>query len=155
MPHLSVAVESYPIAGSFVISRGAKSEATVIVATLQSGRHRGRGECVPYSRYGESIESVLRQIEALRPALEAGATRAELQKLMPGGAARNALDCALWDLEAKRRAIAAYELAKLPPPAPALTAYTISLAPPAASPPHSARTSPISAPSARGAWATM
>jgi L-alanine-DL-glutamate epimerase-like enolase superfamily enzyme len=132
MPRLSVTVEQFPIAGSFVISRGAKTQASVVVATLESDGVRGRGECVPYARYGESVERVLAQIEAVRPAIEADASKAELQKLMPRGAARNALDCALWDLEAKCRGVPVYKLARLDPPLPLTTAFTISLGTPQA-----------------------
>jgi len=127
MPRLSVTVEHFPIAGSFVISRGAKTQAAVVVATIEADGLRGRGECVPYGRYGESIDRVLTQIEDVRASIEAGAGNADLQRLMPRGAARNALDCALWDLEAKRRAIPAYRLAGLKPPNPVITAFTISL----------------------------
>ncbi len=130
MPRLSVRVERFPIAGSFVISRGAKTEASVVVATLEADGLRGRGECVPYGRYGESVESVLAAIESVRPALEAGAGRIDLQSLMPRGAARNALDCAFWDLEAKRRKVRVYALAGLPPPVAVVTAFTISLGAP-------------------------
>jgi L-alanine-DL-glutamate epimerase-like enolase superfamily enzyme len=132
VPRLSVTVERFPIAGAFVIARGAKTEASVVVATLESNGTRGRGECVPYSRYGESIDKVLAQIESFRAAIEAGAGRADLQNLMPHGAARNALDCALWDFEAKRRAIPVYRLAGLDPPGPVTTAFTISLGTPQA-----------------------
>jgi L-Ala-D/L-Glu epimerase / N-acetyl-D-glutamate racemase len=125
---LSLAAERWPIAGSFAISRGAKTEAVVVVAELSDGSHRGRGECTPYSRYAESIESVSAQIEAMRPRLGAGLTRAALQDAMPPGAARNALDCAFWDLEAKRAGRPVHELAGLPAPQPVTTAYTISLA---------------------------
>ncbi len=124
---MHIAVERFPIAGRFVISRGAKTEAVVVVATLNEGEVRGRGECVPYARYGESIESVLAQIEAWRPAIEAGAGRDDLQKGLPAGAARNALDCALWDFEAKRSGMRAFQRAGLAPPAPVITAYTLSL----------------------------
>lgn len=132
MPHLNVAVEHFPIAGSFVISRGAKTEATVVVATIEADGLRGRGECVPYGRYGESVETVLAAIENVRAKIEAGAGRARLQALLPCGAARNALDCALWDFEAKRRAIPAYRLAGLEPPSAVTTAFTISLGTPEA-----------------------
>lgn len=132
MRRLSVTVEEFPIAGSFVISRGAKTQASVVVATLESGGVRGRGECVPYARYGESIERVLAQIESVRSDIEAGVGNADLQKLMPGGAARNALDCALWDFAAKRSGLPAYRLAGLDPPAPVTTAFTISLGTPQA-----------------------
>jgi L-Ala-D/L-Glu epimerase len=130
MPRLGVSVQRFPIAGSFVISRGAKTEAGVVVATLEADGVRGCGECIPYARYGESIQSVLQEIETVRASLEAGADRGDLQKLMHGGAARNALDCALWDFEAKRRGRPAHELAGLAPPAPVTTAFTISLGTP-------------------------
>jgi L-alanine-DL-glutamate epimerase-like enolase superfamily enzyme len=129
---LTLAVERWPIRGAFTISRGAKTEAVVVVATLGDGRHRGRGECVPYARYGESVERVSAQIEAMRPRLTEGLTRQALQTAMPAGAARNALDCALWDFEAKRNGKPVYELAGLPAPRPLTTAYTISLDDPAA-----------------------
>jgi L-alanine-DL-glutamate epimerase-like enolase superfamily enzyme len=129
---LTLTVESWPIAGAFVISRGAKTEATVVVAELADGAHRGRGECTPYARYGESADSVRAEIAAMRPRLADGLTRAGLQTAMRPGAARNALDCAFWDLEAKRAGRPAYELAGLAAPGPLTTAYTISLAPAAA-----------------------
>ena len=129
---LTLAAESWPIAGSFAISRGAKTEAVVVVAELGDGKARGRGECVPYARYGESVESVMTQIKALAPRLAAGIDRRALQDAMPPGAARNALDCAFWDLEAKRGGRPAYALAGLPAPHALTTAYTISLAAPAA-----------------------
>lgn len=129
---IALAAESWPIAGSFAISRGAKTEAVVVVAELGDGKARGRGECVPYGRYGESVASVIAQIEALRPQLAAGLDRQSLQNAMPPGAARNALDCAFWDLEAKRSARPAHELAGLPAPHALTTAYTISLGLPAA-----------------------
>ena len=98
---LNILVERYPIAGKFTISRGSKTEAAVVVCAIGNGEHLGRGECVPYARYGESIESVTAAIEAVRAEIENGVTRQDIQKLMPAGAARNAVDCALWDLEAK------------------------------------------------------
>ena len=82
---LALAAESWPIAGSFTISRGAKTEAVVVVAELGDGKARGRGECVPYARYGESVESVMTQIKALRPQLAAGLDRRALQAAMPPG----------------------------------------------------------------------
>lgn len=98
---LKIIHERYPIAGKFTISRGSKTEAAVIVCEIGHNGLLGRGECVPYARYGESIESVSEQIEAVRSAIESGATRQDIQALMPAGAARNAVDCAMWDLEAK------------------------------------------------------
>ncbi|HSP49960.1 MAG TPA: N-acetyl-D-Glu racemase DgcA [Pseudolabrys sp.] len=129
---LALAAERWPIAGSFTISRGAKTEAVVVVAELGDGKASGRGECVPYTRYGESVESVMTQIKTLRPQLAAGLDRRALQSAMPPGAARNALDCAFWDYDAKRRGRPVHELAGLPAPHPLTTAYTISLGPPAA-----------------------
>src|SRR5882672_6695648 len=116
---LSVRVEQWPIAGSFAISRGAKTEAVVIVAELFDGRCRGRGECVPYGRYDETVAGVRDAIAAM------GADVAR-------GLERIALDCAFWDLTAKRAGRPVHELAGLPPPHPLVTAYTISLATPQA-----------------------
>jgi L-alanine-DL-glutamate epimerase-like enolase superfamily enzyme len=129
---LALAAERWPIAGSFAISRGAKTEAVVVVAELGDGKARGRGECVPYARYGESVASVMTQINAVQPQLAAGLDRRALQSAMPPGAARNALDCAFWDLEAKRSGRPVHELAGLGAPHALTTAYTISLGPPAA-----------------------
>ena len=131
MPYLSIAVERFPILGKFVIARGAKTEAVVVVATIEDRGFRGRGESVPYARYGETVESVLTQIASVRTQLEAGADRGRLQSLLPPGAARNALDCALWDLDAKRCGVAAHVLAGVMPPAPVTTAFTISAGSPA------------------------
>jgi L-alanine-DL-glutamate epimerase-like enolase superfamily enzyme len=127
---LSVAIERWPIAGAFTISRGAKTEAVVVVAELSDGTVRGRGECVPYPRYGETPDEVAAAIKAMGPALGNGLDRAGLQHAMPAGAARNALDCALWDYEAKRSGRRVHELAGLPAPRPLVTAYTISLGDP-------------------------
>jgi L-alanine-DL-glutamate epimerase-like enolase superfamily enzyme len=128
---LSFAVERWPIHGSFTISRGAKSEAVVVVAELGTGKARGRGECVPYARYGESIEGVCAALESIKAQLAAGLTREGLQSAMPPGAARNVLDCAFWDLEAKRSGRSVAELAGLAAPHPLTTAFTISLGDPA------------------------
>jgi L-alanine-DL-glutamate epimerase-like enolase superfamily enzyme len=127
---LSVRTESWPIAGAFSISRGAKTEAQVVVAELSDGRHKGRGECVPYARYNETVAGVMAALGAIGNKLAFGLDRTALQQAMPAGAARNALDCAFWDLEAKRAAKPAYELAGLPAPQPLTTAYTISLGTP-------------------------
>jgi L-alanine-DL-glutamate epimerase-like enolase superfamily enzyme len=124
---LSVRIERWPLAGAFTISRGSKTEAVVVVAELTHGAHRGRGESVPYTRYGETPDSIVAAIEAVRPALRQGLNRLELQEIMPAGAARNALDCAYWDVNAKAAGHRAYQLAGLVAPAPRLTAYTISL----------------------------
>ena len=124
---LTVAQESWPIAGSFRISRGAKTEAHVVVVEITDGEHRGRGECVPYARYGETVEGVLAEITQRADALEAGLGRPDLQPAMPAGAARNAVDCALWDLEAKQAGTTVWQLAGLERMAPVTTAYTLSL----------------------------
>jgi len=124
---LTVRAESWPIAGSFSISRGAKTEAQVVVAELSDGVHRGRGECVPYARYGETVEGVVAALNAIAEPVARGLDRAGLQQAMPPGAARNALDCAFWDLEAKRTGRPAHALAGLSAPQPLVTAYTISL----------------------------
>lgn len=129
---LSVKVERWPIAGRFTISRGAKTEAAVVVATIIEGKAVGRGECVPYARYGETVPGVLATIASLTPRLKEGLMRSELQRILPPGAARNAVDCALWDLAAKRSGHRVHELADLPAPEPVTTAYTISLDAPAA-----------------------
>ncbi|MDQ6704312.1 MAG: hypothetical protein M3Z96_15120, partial [Pseudomonadota bacterium] len=102
MPRLAISVERFPILENFVISRGAKTEAAVVEAAIEDGAWRGRGEGVPYPRYGETVDSVLAQMGSVRSAIEAGADRVLLQTLLPPGAARNAIDCALWDLAAKR-----------------------------------------------------
>ncbi|MBS0363175.1 MAG: dipeptide epimerase [Proteobacteria bacterium] len=127
MPVLSLRAESWPLAQAFVISRGAKTSAEVVVAEIVDGPHRGRGEAVPYARYGETIDSVMGQVESARARIEAGADRAALQGLLPPGAARNALDCALWDLEAKQAGRRAWELAGRSRLDPVKTCFTISL----------------------------
>ena len=128
MRRLSVADERWPIAGAFTIARGSKTEAHLVVASITDGARTGRGEATPYARYGESVEGVLVDIETCRAAIEAGADRAALQKLLHPGAARNALDCALWDLEAKTAGSPVWRLAGLNMPGPVETAYTLSLA---------------------------
>lgn len=127
---LEVAVERWPIAGRFTISRGSRTEAVVVVATIRAGDHVGRGECVPYARYGETVEGVEAAIEAQWQLVEHGLDRAALQREMPAGAARNALDCALWDLEAKRSGRRVWELAGTRTPSAVTTAYTLSLGTP-------------------------
>ena len=129
---LSVRIERWPLAGAFTISRGSKTEAVVVVAELSDGTHRGRGESVPYARYGETADGIVAAIEAMRPGLQQGLDRPALQQAMRSGAARNALDCAYWDVNAKAAGRRAHELAGLGPPAPLTTAYTISLGTPAA-----------------------
>ena len=125
---LEVVDERWPIAGGFTIARGSKTEAHIVVATIREGDVVGRGEATPYSRYGESVEGVLAQIKSCRAAIEGCADRAKLQALLPPGAARNALDCALWDLEAKKVGAPVWRLAGLGAPGSVETAYTLSLA---------------------------
>ena len=132
MRSLSAVAEDWPIRGSFTISRGAKRVAQVVTVSIAGGGHCGRGECVPYARYGESVAGVLAQIESFRTRIESGLDRAGLQTACPPGAARNALDCALWDLEAKQAGRPAWRLAGLSAPAPCVTAYTLSLDTPGA-----------------------
>jgi L-Ala-D/L-Glu epimerase len=129
---LAVAVERWPISGGFTISRGVKHEAAVVVATISDGVHTGRGECVPYARYGESVEGVVAAIEACAGRVADGLSRAALLETLPPGAARNALDCALWDFEAKRARRRAADLAGLDALKPVLTALTVSLGSPEA-----------------------
>jgi L-alanine-DL-glutamate epimerase-like enolase superfamily enzyme len=129
-PTLDVRIERFPIAGSFTISRGAKTEAVTVVAELRQGGRTGRGECVPYPRYGETPEATLKALEAIREAVSDGFDRQALQTAMPAGAARNALDCAFVDLEAKRSGKRAWDLLGRPAPQPCTTAYTISLGSP-------------------------
>lgn len=131
-PQLAVAVERWPISGGFTIARGAKHEAVVVVAAISDGTHIGRGECVPYERYGESVEGTVAAIEACAPEIANGLSRTGLLELLPPGAARNALDCALWDIEAKRSGRRAHELAGLATLSPLLTAFTLSLGTPEA-----------------------
>lgn len=121
---LTVTGDSFPLATPFRISRGVKTAADVVTVTLTQDGVTGRGECVPYPRYGESVAGTIAAIEALRPALEAGLDRTGLQDALPAGAARNAVDCALWDLDLRRGA------ATLPLPLPndpIATAMTVGL----------------------------
>jgi L-Ala-D/L-Glu epimerase len=125
--HMHIAQEHFKIAGHFTIARGSRSHASVVSVTLEENGVTGRGECVPYARYGESLDSVYAEIETLRAALEDGLDRHELQNRIKAGAARNSIDCALWDLEAKLRNISVADLAGSPMLKPVTTAYTISL----------------------------
>ncbi|GEP01365.1 N-acetyl-D-Glu racemase DgcA [Methylobacterium haplocladii] len=127
---LTVAVERFPIAGAFTIARGSRTEAVVVVATIGDGAVRGRGECVPYARYGETVESVSALIQEQAQAVADGVTPRDLSERMKPGAARNALDCALWDFEAKRTGTPAWQLLGLGEPSPVTTAYTLSLGDP-------------------------
>ena len=129
---LTVRVERWPLASTFTIARGSKTEAVVVVAELSDGAVVGRGECVPYARYGESVEGVVAAIEAMAGFIESGGERLRLQGAIGAGAARNALDCAFWDIEAKRAGQPVWRLAGLAEPQPVTTAYTLSLGEPEA-----------------------
>lgn len=131
-PILAARIERWPIAGSFTISRGAKTEAITVVAEVSRGGLTGRGECVPYPRYGETPEATLAALQAMQEPVAGGLDRQALQAAMPAGAARNALDCALLDLEAKTSGRRIWDLLGRPAPRACITAYTISLGSPEA-----------------------
>jgi L-Ala-D/L-Glu epimerase len=131
-PKLFARIERWPIAGSFTISRGAKTEAVTVVAEVRHDGCTGRGECVPYPRYGETPEVTLAALESMQEPVARGLDRHALQAAMPAGAARNALDCALLDLEAKTAGQRAWNLLGRPAPRACTTAYTISLGTPEA-----------------------
>ena len=124
---LSVTAQSWPIRGSFTISRGSKTQADVVLVELSAGGKTGRGEAVPYARYGETMAGVIADIEALRPRLAAGLDRQGLQTVLAAGAARNAVDLAFWDLESKQAGHRHWELMGAGEPQPVVTAYTLSL----------------------------
>lgn len=127
---LSVAIESFPIAGTFTISRGSRTEAVVVTATVSDGTFMGRGECVPYARYGETVEGVAETIRSLETRIAKGLDRQALRKLLAPGAARNALDCALIDFEAKMVGKPAHVLLGCAAPTSHVTCYTLSLGTP-------------------------
>ncbi|MER9356221.1 dipeptide epimerase [Mesorhizobium sp. M0514] len=129
---ISVEAERFPIAGTFTISRGSKTEAEVITCTISDGDNRGWGECVPYKRYGETMEGVRDAIEAMRRQIEGGISHKDLLDAMPAGAARNAIDCAFWDLEAKISGVAVADAIHAVPLSALETAYTLSLGEPEA-----------------------
>ncbi len=128
MRSVEIETQRFRIAGEgFAISRGRRTHAEVVKVVLTEGGARGQGECVPYARYGESVESVSEQIRLIQQAIEQGLDRKGLLEAMPAGAARNAVDCALWDLEAKKAGKGAAKLAGLPSLTPVTTAYTLSV----------------------------
>lgn len=127
---LTLRRETFPIAGTFTIARGSKTEAHVLYVEVEDGGYVGRGESVPYARYGESLDGALAALEAVRGRIEAGVTLEDLQHLLPPGAARNALDCALWDMRAKMTGVPAWATAGLQRLDPLKTAYTLSLSTP-------------------------
>ena len=120
---IDVLAETFKLAQVFTISRGSRTETRVITVRIAQGGVTGWGECLPYARYDETLDSVADQIATL----PANVTRAQLQGLLPPGAARNAVDCAMWDLEAKASGKRVWELAGLSAPRPEITAYTLSL----------------------------
>ena len=120
---LTVTRDRFQLAQVFTISRGSRTEAQVLTVRVTREGVTGWGECVPYARYGETLDSVTAEIESL----PADVTRSALQDMLPAGAARNAVDCALWDIEAKASGRRAWDLAGLPAPEPEITAYTLSL----------------------------
>jgi L-alanine-DL-glutamate epimerase-like enolase superfamily enzyme len=120
---IEVTRDVFALAQVFTISRGSRTEANVLTVRVSDEGHQGWGECVPYARYGETLESVEEQIAGLPDAFD----RDDLIDLLPAGAARNAVDCALWDLEAKQAGKRAWQLAGLGMPVPEITAYTLSL----------------------------
>lgn len=129
---LQVRTERWPLARPFTISRDTKEAVQLVVAEIADGGWTGRGECVPYARYGETAAAVEAAVRAQVDRVAAGMSRTELAAALPAGAARNALDCALWDLEAKRAGVRAWDLAGLSAPRPVVTAETLSLDTPAA-----------------------
>ncbi len=140
MPKLTIKHDTWPLNRPFTISRGSRTEAHTITVELDNGTHKGRGECVPYARYGETLDSVTAEIEAIRDELDdelddkpnSGCKHADLLTLLPAGAARNAVDCALWDLGAKAANCRIWDLVGLSEPKPTVTAATISLDSPTA-----------------------
>ena len=129
-PHpqrLAVSHGTWKLKQPFAISRGSKTTAEVVVAEVSDGEFRGRGECVPYPRYGESVQGVVKALEAMRAAVFSGLDRRELQQAMPPGAARNALDCAFWHLDAQRDDRRVADMAGIGALRPVVTAYTLSL----------------------------
>ena len=127
---LKACEERFPVAGRFTISRGSRTEIRVVTVELAADGLVGRGECVPYARYGETVDSVIEAIQDIAADLRHGLDRIALQNRLPAGAARNALDCALWDLEARRTGMPVWRLAGLAAPQPMITAYTLSLGEP-------------------------
>lgn len=129
---LAARIERFPVRGAFTISRGAKTHVDVVVAEVTDGPHIGRGEGTAIYYKGDCAALAMAALAGVGDAVAAGAGRADLLALLPAGAARNALDCALWDLEAKQSGIRVWQRLGLPVPQPMLTAYTISLGDPAA-----------------------
>ena len=132
MPYsLNIHTEAWPLAGAFRISRGTRRVSDVLMIEVNDGNYVGRGECFPYARYGEDIDSVQKQLNSVRSEIEHGLDRQALLNVLAPGAARNAVDCALWDLEAKRAGVRVWDLANLPAPEPVTTVYTLGVDEPA------------------------
>ena len=132
MPYsLNIHREAWPLAGAFRISRGTRKVSDVLMVEVNDGNYVGRGECFPYARYGEDTESVQKQLNSVRSEIEDGLDRQALLNVLAPGAARNAVDCALWDLEAKRAGTRVWDLAGLPAPEPVTTVYTLGVDEPA------------------------
>ena len=131
MYQLNVSAKTWPVAGSFYIAHGRVQEVHVVQVSITDGTHIGRGECRPYARYDETPPSVISQIETIRTEIESGLTTENLQPLLPAGAARNAVDCALWDLKAKQQSRPIWEILGIPKPTPRITAFTLSIDSPA------------------------
>ena len=127
MRKMTIIPVSSPLKAAFAISRGSKTTAETVVVEITDGEHTGRGECVPYARYKESRVSVVAQLSGIETAIEEGLTREDLQRRLPAGAARCAVDCAMWDLEAKLSGTPVWQLAGLPEPKPLPTTMTLSL----------------------------
>ena len=127
MRQLAIRAESWPLQAPFRIARGIKTQAETIIVEIREGDKMGRAECVPYGHYGESIETTTAAIEALAPAIEAGLSRDDLQTALLPGAARNAIDCALWDLSAKQGEYTIYDKLGMISPSDLYTAFTLSL----------------------------
>ena len=128
---LNIHTEAWPLAGAFRISRGTRKVSDVLMVEVNDGNYVGRGECFPYARYGEDIDSVQKQLNSVRSEIEHGLDRQALLNVLAPGAARNAVDCALWDLEAKRAGVRVWDLADLPAPEPVTTVYTLGVDEPA------------------------
>ena len=132
MPYsFNIHIEAWPLAGAFRISRGTRKVSDVLMVEVNDGNYVGRGECFPYARYGEDIDSVQKQLNSVRSEIEHGLDRQALLNVLAPGAARNAVDCALWDLEAKRAGVRVWDLADLPAPEPVTTVYTLGVDEPA------------------------
>ncbi len=127
MRHLIIETQSWPIAGSFRIAHGSLTNIDVVNVTIRQEEYIGDGECRPYARYNETPASVMAQIKTIEPQIKAGLTSQALQYALPAGAARNAVDCALWDLKAKQSGNSVAKMLRLPQPSARQTAFTLSI----------------------------